>query len=151
MEAIEKKVHDYIQSLCRAGNIYLRGISISGSDYNRLIKVTVDTDNGITVDECQKLSRKISDLFYRKNIFEGAYNLEVTSPGLNKPLEFPYEFRRNIGRKIEIDYSEGSESRKLVEGELISYNGNFIRVRNKIRDVNIPISKIIRAKVKLQW
>ena len=153
MEAIEEKLHIYIQSLCSASNIYLRGISVGGSANNRLVRIIVDTDDGITVDECQELSRKISDFFYRKNIFEGAYNLEVTSPGTNKPLEFPYEFRRNIGRKIEVDYvdySEGSESKKLV-GELMSYNGNFISVKDKVGNVSIPISKLISAKVKLQW
>jgi ribosome maturation factor RimP len=115
-----------------------------------MIKVTVDTDEGINLNECEKLSQKISDMLFRKNLYKQGYKLEVTSPGISKPLEHPYEFRRNIGRDLKIDYTDNDEPKK-IEGELKSYNNQDITLLVKKEEIIIPLAHINQAKVKLKW
>ena len=150
MELIEDKIYRMMLQLCSENDIYLQDVAVTGAGKNRIIKVIVDTESGITVNECQEMSRKFSDLFYRKNIYNGMYQLEVSSPGTNKPIEFPYEFRRNIGRVIEADYLENIESKKVI-GQLVSFDGDFLKVKGKEGNINIPLKQLKCAKVKLQW
>lgn len=150
MKAMEKEIFSYIEPLCINTGAYLQGVSIHGAGKDRIIRVTADTDKGITLDECQMLSSKISDYFYRKNIFEGNYRLEVTSPGAEKPLEYDYEFKRNIGRRVEIEYQD-TDKIESVDGILAEYTGDIILIRNKIGDIHIPVEHLKRVRVKLQW
>jgi ribosome maturation factor RimP len=150
MKATEKEIFSYIEPLCINTGAYLQGVSINGAGKDRIIRVTADTDKGITLDECQMLSSKISDYFYRKNIFEGNYRLEVTSPGAEKPLEYDYEFKRNIGRRVEIEYQD-TDKIESVDGILAEYTGDIILIRNKIGDIQIPVEHLKRVRVKLQW
>jgi ribosome maturation factor RimP len=150
MKAMEKEIFSYIDPLCINTGAYLQAVSIHGAGKDRIIRVTVDTDKGITLDECQMLSSKISDYFYRKNIFEGNYRLEVTSPGAEKPLEYDYEFKRNIGRRVEIEYQD-TDKIESVDGILAEYTGDIILIRNKIGDIQIPVEHLKHVRVKLQW
>jgi ribosome maturation factor RimP len=150
MKAMEKEIYSYIEPICIDTGAYLQGVSINGAGKDRIIRVTADTDNGITLDECQMLSSKISDFFYRKNIFGGNYRLEVTSPGAEKPLEYDYEFKRNIGRHLEIKY-QGREKIESTDGILAEYTGEFILIRNKTGDIKIPVEHLKHVRVKLQW
>jgi ribosome maturation factor RimP len=115
-----------------------------------LIKVVADTESGITLAECQNLSQKITDLFFRKNVLEGNYRLEVSSPGVEKALEFPYEYRRNIGRALEVIHeSEGVQISSC--GELVMYDDKCVRLRGKNGEIEIPLTQIKYSRVKLQW
>ena len=88
----ENEIWQLIEPVCKEDNVYLCKVSLHHGGKNLNIKIIVDTDSGITLNQCQDLSKKISDLFYRKDVFEGPYRLEVSSPGLKKPLEKPYEY-----------------------------------------------------------
>lgn len=150
MKAMEKEIYSYIEPICIDTGAYLQGVSIHGAGKDRIIKVTADTENGITLDECKVLSSKISDYFYRKNIFQGNYRLEVTSPGAEKPLEYDYEFKRNIGRRVEIEYQDRDKIENS-DGILAKYTAEFILIRNKTGDIQIPVEHLKRVRVKLQW
>ena len=64
MGSIEDKLFELIQPLCNEEKIYLEEVSLHGGGRNRLVKVIVDTESGITLAQCQNLSNKISDMFY---------------------------------------------------------------------------------------
>jgi ribosome maturation factor RimP len=151
MENIEQKLREMITPLCEDSALFLINLRIHGGGKNRLVKVTVDTETGITLDECKKLTQEINDLFFRKNIFQGIYRLEVTSPGVEKPLEKPFEFKRNLGRTLEVTYHIDDESHQ-EEGELYRYSeDNLILKRSNGEEIRIPADKIAEARIKLKW
>jgi ribosome maturation factor RimP len=150
LETVDNQLNTLVKLVCDEEGIYLHHVGVHGSGSNLMIRVTVDTDEGIYLNECEKISRKISDMLFRKDIYRNGYNIEVTSPGANKPLEYPYEFRRNIGRKLKINYTVEEESRK-IEGELKNYNEQNITLLVKKEEINIPLAQINQAKVKLKW
>ncbi len=150
MTSLDEKIFHLIEPICNEESFYLYKVSLHGSPKNQLIKVVVDTENGVTLGQCQLLSRKLSDIFYRKDLLDSNYRLEVSSPGIDKPLEKPFEFKRNIGNTLEVDYQEGPEIRS-VEGELIAFKGNQITLQCGKKSIGIALDKIEQAKIKLKW
>jgi len=150
MNITESEIRSYIKDICQAENVHLLNVDIMGGGRSRQVRVTVDTDDGITLDKCQHLSKEIGDLFYRKDIYEDGYNLEVSSPGIDKPLEHEFEYKRNIGRNLTVVYLDGDETKK-VTGELKEFSGTALHLLVGKDKKNIPLSQVQRAKVKLKW
>ena len=150
MNITESEIRSYIKDICQAENVYLLNVDILGGGRSRQVRVTVDMDDGITLDQCQHLSKEIGDLFYRKDIYEDGYNLEVSSPGIDKPLEHDFEYKRNIGRNLTVVYLDGDETKK-VTGELKEFSGTDLHLLVGKDKKNIPLSQVQRAKVKLKW
>ena len=147
---MDDEIVQLVKEACSAESIIFHKVVHGRSGKTEQIRVIVDTEGGITLGQCQDLSRKISDLFFRKNILEGKYQLEVSSPGVGKPLEFPYEYRRNIGRTLEIVHEvDGVQTNS--RGELVMYGDTVLRLHSKDGDVEIPLNQIKRSYVKLQW
>ena len=139
-----------IEPICQSENIYLSDVSLHRSSKNTIIKIIVDTENGVTLNQCQELSKKISDIFYRRDLFQNKYRLEVSSPGITKPLEHSYEFKRNIGKQLEVNYIRGEE-KCFVTGELLKYTPDAITLKSDKTDLDIPLNDIEEAKIKLKW
>ena len=150
MNITESEIRSYIEDICQAENVYLLNVDIMGSGRSRQVRVTVDTDDGITLDKCHHLSKEISDFFYRKDIYEDGYNLEVSSPGIDKTLEHDFEYKRNIGRNLTVVYLDADETKK-VTGELKDFSGTDLQLLVGKDKKNIPLSQVQRAKVKLKW
>ena len=90
-------------------NAYLVDLNMRGEGGTTVLEVFVDTDNGITADECALVSRSLSAEIERQNIFTGRYRIEVSSPGLDRPLKLERQFRKNIGRQLRIITNVTSE------------------------------------------
>jgi len=150
MNPIDEEIVELIKSVCQAEAVIFHKVVRQRMGKTSLIKVFADTESGITLGQCQNLSRKISDLFFRKNILEGNYQLEVSSPGVEKSLEFPYEYRRNIGRTLEVIH-ESSGVQTSSCGELVMYDDKFLRLKGKKGEIEIPLTQIKHSYVKLQW
>ena len=148
---MEEKLTSLIAPLCKEDGIYLLDISIQGGGKDRTVQVVVDTDAGVTLDQCQMLSRKISDLFFQKEIFgDGSYRLEVMSPGVNKDLEAPYEFIRSIGKMLKVKFRENDQV-ATVTGTLIRYENDSIALQVGETEKVIALKDLKETKIKLKW
>jgi ribosome maturation factor RimP len=150
MQDQEHRARKIVEDICRENRIFHLGTDIRGTGRNIAIKVTLDTEQGITLDQCQEISSEISDMFYRKDIFSEGYSLEVSSPGLDKPLEHSFEFRRNIDRDLSVEYREDKEV-KNVTGRLTGYEKDILFMSVGKDILQIPVSRVKRARVKLKW
>lgn len=125
-------------------------MTIALSQKNSDIRLFVDREGGITIDECRKVSRAISDLIFSNDLFPKDYTLQVSSPGVDRPLIDEKDFRRNKGKEVEIEYREESEIKK-VKG-FISSVDNFVHLTGKDEaGISIPMSSIIKGKIQLKW
>ena len=112
------------------------------------LRVYADKEGGITIDDCVEVSQLLSPKLdkYDKE-FKDAYILEVSSPGLLRPLKKDKDFERNIGKKIEMKLFkplEGTKDKELI-AELISYDTDSITVKNKDNEEMI----ILRSNISL--
>ena len=149
--SFEKRLEEYIEKICNDLGLIFVDASIHGHNKKQNIKIIADTEEGITLEECHKLSREISDIIFRKDLIFGDYRLDVSSPGLEKPLQHEYEYKRNIGRNLIVNYNDENGNLQEIIGELISLNGSAITLAVKKNNFTIKLSDINKAKIKLKW
>src|SRR5688572_19785348 len=80
----------------------LVAVEVLGSTGRALLRVSIDKPGGITVDHCARMSRAISPVLDVEDPFPGAYELEVSSPGMERPIQRPQDFERFVGFKAKI-------------------------------------------------
>jgi len=112
---------------------YLVDVSIRGERGGSVVEVFVDTDRGVTADECGKVNRYIAVEIENQNLIPGRYRLEVSSPGLDRPLKLARQYKKNIGRRVKIlSVSAGSQTE--AEGILHAVNETTLTLTTKERE-----------------
>lgn len=96
---------------------------------SRVIRVLLDRPGGITVGDCARFSRRFSDSLEMNQTVAGSYRLEVSSPGIERPLTTLEAMRRFSGRRVALTTREPREGRRNYEGELLGPDGNQAGVR----------------------
>lgn len=145
-DEIMGKIKEIVESL----NAFFVDLEIHGSQKNPKIIVYADTMNGITIAECEKISREVQA--YLDDTYGDSlnYQLEVSSPGIGRGLVFDWQYRKNIGREVRVIYLE-DEVQKTIEGELENFVDNIVYIRLQKKLMEIPLEKIIKTKVILRW
>lgn len=123
------KLTELIQLYLNDGQLYIVAIQVAGRQGGQ-IKVTVllDSDTGITIDECAQVSRKLGGEMDEMNFFgESPFTLEVSSPGVDFPLTFPRQFVRNLGRQLIVTLDDGAIRKGTLE--LVSDNQILLNIK----------------------
>lgn len=115
------------------------------------LRVYLDKPGGINLDDCQKVSQLLSEKLDEKDPISVAYYLEVSSPGLDRPLKNDNDLKRNLGKEVDIKLYEALESKKTIEGYLENYDDKEIIIKTELgKFINIPreIIALIKLAVK---
>ena len=94
----------------------------------RTLRISIDHNEPITIEDCARVSRVAGPLLDRANLIDGQYELEVSSPGAERPLRKQNDYARFNGKRVNIRYLSG-ESETVVEGQLIAVDGAGIAVQ----------------------
>ncbi|ABY92935.1 ribosome maturation factor RimP [Thermoanaerobacter sp. X514] len=126
MSKIEQIAKDLVMPILEKNNFELVDVEYKKEGSHWYLRVYIDKEGGITLDDCQLVSEYLSDRLDEVDPIEHSYILEVSSPGLDRPLKKPRDFERNIGKEIEISLYTPIDKRKKFEGELIEFTGDKI-------------------------
>lgn len=142
-----------VEEVIAESPVYLVELAVRGQKGSRVAEVFVDSDDGISVDELARISREVAFLLDTEEVIEGAYRLNVSSPGLDRPLALPRQFKKNIGRSLEVRVQPGEgEKAKTLKGELASVDESSIGLRLPHGELRcIAYADVARAKVLLPW
>ncbi len=151
MKDMVSKIRELIQPLFDEEYLHLVDLELHGGVGNRVLKIYADTEQGITLREITQLTRQIRDLLDMSDVLEGRYRLEVSSPGIDHPLERTWEFRKNLGRMLRVIYFSGEEETREVVGTLSGVDAERIILTGENREITIPRNQIKKAKVYLKW
>ena len=97
-----------------------------GSDY--YLRVYADKEGGITINDCERVNRALGDLLDKDDYIDDAYILEVSSPGLTRPLKKENDFKRSIGKLVEIKTFAKVNGAKEFEGILKAYDADTVTI-----------------------
>ncbi|MFQ5822750.1 MAG: ribosome maturation factor RimP [bacterium] len=150
MQNLVQQLRKSILPILENDNIELVDLEVKGQPGNRLIKVFVDAPGGITLNACESLSRQFSDRWEIEDIIQDNYRLEVSSPGINRPLKSVADFSRKIGKEVKIRYGKNLEEQSF-EGKIVAVLKDMVHIKGKTESRKIPISKINMGKIKLPW
>ena len=145
-EEIRKIFEDEVQKM----GFDLVDIQLNVTGKAGMIRLFVDRDGGININECSEVSRSISELIFRKDLFPRNYRLEVSSPGLDRPLTTKKDFQRNVGKDIILKYKVESDFKK-IEGKIASADDELFIINDKNESFSVPFSNIDKGKIKLPW
>ena len=127
MDILDRKVREEIENSINSIGFELMEIDCSPNSNGLKIVTFIDHLDGVTLDDCVKASKLIEPILDNENE-EGAYLLEVSSPGLNRKLITKEHFDRFIGKTVKIELKEKIDNRKNYKGELLIRHGNEIEV-----------------------
>ena len=92
------------------------------------LRVYIDKPGGINIDDCELVSRRLSDLLDEKDFIKDAYILEVSSPGLDRPLKKDKDFERNLGKEVELKTYKPMDKKKDFTGILKAFDADTVTV-----------------------
>lgn len=150
MKELEDRIRKIIQPIFERLGYYLVGVQLRGGRNNMVLTVYADTEPGITMQQITELTREIEDVMDINDPIRGRYRLEVSSPGLSRPLTEQWQFRKNVGRQLRVLFETG-EGRKDYIGVLSGVDEEGILLKLKKEEINIPLVKIVKAEVKPAW
>ena len=151
---IEKRVRELVEEkIADKPNLFL--VDVKFHSNGKLI-ILVDGDNGIGIDDCVAISRHVGFHLEEENVIETAYNLEVSSPGIDTPLTLPRQYTKNIGRTLGIKMADGAKR----EGKLTGITEDAVLIEEQVKEKGkkaevvesvIPIDKITETKVLISF
>jgi ribosome maturation factor RimP len=151
---IEKRVKELVEEKL-ADKPHLFIVDIKMHSNGKLI-ILLDGDNGIGIDECVQVSRHVGFHLEEENVIETAYNLEVSSPGIDFPLSSPRQYAKNVGRNLGIKMKDGAKR----EGVLNSLTEDAITIEETVKEKGkkaqviesvIPFDQITETKVLISF
>lgn len=122
-----------------------------GSRPGRVLRLYLDKQGGPNVDDLGRVSRQLSELLDAHDIVEGSYTLEVSSPGINRPLTKPDHFQRFIGKRVRIRTGDMIDGRRSFLGILNEVSGDTIRIEVEGKPYQIPFSMIEKSNYEHDW
>lgn len=122
------------------------GYEFVGAEYvaeggQRILRIYIDTENGVDVDDCAKVSHQVSGVLDVEDPIREVYTLEVSSPGMDRPLFTPQQFERFVGQIVRLKLGVAVLGRKNFTGELVETNdaGVVVDVDGEAYDIDWPV------------
>ncbi|MGH3470534.1 MAG: ribosome maturation factor RimP [Nocardioidaceae bacterium] len=135
------------QPLARSG-LDLEDVEISAAGRRRLVRVLVDRDGGITLDEIADATQLVNSELDRHDVLgENPYTLEVTSPGIDRPLTLPRHWRRNVGRLVKVTTAAGHD----VTGRIVEVTDDRTTLDVEGEPTVLPLAQVVTARVEVEF
>ena len=115
------------------------------------VRLLVDKVGGVTIQDCARLNQLVGQALDEANVIEGYYTLEVSSPGLDRPLVSKRDFERAIGEELEVELLEAVGGSTHVKGQLLAVQPAAVVITTRAGNLVIPLERIKRALKAVRW
>lgn len=147
-DAREAQVMDLVEPILSTHGVDVEFVSLRRAGRRTVVVIAVDADGGVMLDDIADYSREISEALDESEVMgEAAYTLEVTSPGVNRPLTLPRHWRRNQGRLVKITRNDGS----AVEGRIIDSDEEHVTLAVGTEEQQCAFADFAKAVVQVEF
>ncbi len=115
-----------------------------------LLRVMIDKEGGVTLDDCERFSKNLGTVLDVEDPFPGPYTLEVSSPGLDRPLKSLQDFEKNKGKLARIITVEKISNQNFFMGRIVEIKNDLIKLLVNKHEIDIPFDKISKAKLEIE-
>ena len=150
-ESYEQKTEEMILPFLKEHAYTLVDVEYVKEAGNYYLRLYVDKEGGFTLDDCELVSRYLSDLLDKNDFIDGSYILEVSSPGLGRPLKKEKDYARNLGRLIELRLFRESEGGKMLTGTLENFDNESVTVNTGEKTYVIEKKNIALIREYVDW
>ena len=147
IDALVNEIYEMVNPIAEELNYDIYHIEYVKENGEFYLRIYIEKDGGITLSDCEALSRRVSDLMDEKDPIKDPYFLEVSSPGLNRTLFTENHYKRFIGREVMVRFTKSIDGKKNVKGILKEVNDDSIVVEAE-NLMNIPYfyNRILRNR-----
>ncbi len=128
-EGYESKVEAFLLPIMEENNFELVDVEYVKEAGTWYLRAYIDKEGGFTVDDCEMVSRKLSDWLDEKDFIDDSYILEVSSPGLGRPLKKEKDFKRSMGEQVDIKLYRAIDRQKDFTGALSAYDDETVTIQ----------------------
>ena len=148
-EIYEQKAEELITPIVEKNGFELVDVEYVKEGSNWYLRAYIDKEGGITVDDCEIVSREFSTILDEEDFIESAYIMEVSSPGLGRPLKKEKDYKRSLGKELEIRTYRAINREKEFYGILKSYDEGTVTIENE--DGELTFKKEEIALIRLAF
>ena len=149
MNSTKQNILNAVKEISEKNNLFLLEVLFRGTERNRVIEIFIDGEVILSADDCARISREINQVIEEKKLLDSAYRLDVSSPGVDRPLKHLKQYKKHINRKFEVRYKSG-EDKKSITGKLVKIEGDNLYFYSG-REQVIKFEDIIKAKVLVSF
>ncbi|MCE5203801.1 MAG: ribosome maturation factor RimP [Coriobacteriales bacterium] len=140
-----------LEDAAAAHGLELVAVEITGQGGSRMVRVYLDQQGGIDIDTIVAANAWISDALDSCDDLAGAYTLEVSSPGIERPLRKPADYERFTGRHVALKVASPIDGRRSFSGMLAGLDGDQVILKTDTTRLSIPLASITKAHLKFDF
>ena len=144
---MEEKLKNIIKKFLNEDQVL---VNVAENFKSGFVRVVVDSESSITLKDTTSLTRKLVKDEEFNNRYPNGCRIEITSPGVDKPLKKAYQFRKNVNKNVKIRYRINDHT-EIIKCRIISANENSVFVKYDKSDLSIPYDQIEHAKILLSF
>ncbi len=150
----KQKVYKLASQVAEEEGLELVSADILGTGRRLLVRVVVDKEGGVTIGDCERMSRSLEALMDVEDPIKGPYVLEVSSPGLDRPLTQQRDFEKNIGKLVRIVTTEKIDNQTFLIGRISDVGDGWIRLniesKGHGKDLFVPLDRVSKARLEIE-
>jgi len=147
---MKENIESEFNRIIEQSGFHLFELIIRGSLFKPVFEVFIDSEKPVSANDCADVSRKILEFLDNEKFNFKDYRLDVSSPGVDRPLKFLWQFPKNIGRNFEIGFKQNSED-KRIKGKLVKLDNEKLVFEFNNTNTEIEFNEIISAKVLISF
>ncbi|WP_303903815.1 ribosome maturation factor RimP [Thiohalomonas denitrificans] len=151
MDQMSQRLDELLEPSVAVLGYELVGVEYLAQGLHSLLRVYIDSEDGITVDDCARVSRQISAVLDVEDPIRGQYTLEVSSPGADRPLFKAKDYERFAGNRVKLKLKVPLEGRRNFKGHLIGINGTEVTLESEDREWLFALQDIEKAQLVPEW
>ena len=140
-------LRDLIEPVVTALDCELWGVEYNSQGRHTMVRVYIDGPDGVSIDDCANVSRQLSSVFDVEDPITGEYNLEVSSPGMDRPLFSLAQYAQFIGEQLQVRLRTSFEGRRKFSGQLTGVEGDDVVLVVDEHEYLLPFDSIDKANI----
>jgi ribosome maturation factor RimP len=145
--ALQERVQALLEPLVEGLGYELVCLELHGSGAHGLLRLYIDAPQGIGLDDCERVSREVSAALDVADPISGSYRLEVSSPGLDRPLAKPEHFRQFAGRQVKLQLGAPINGRRRFAGRLLGLEEDEVVIEVDGSPWRLPLQQVEKARL----
>jgi len=148
---IENMTEEFLQPIIKTYQVELVDVDYVKEAGHYYLRAYIDKETGVTINDCEDVSRALEVILDEKDLITGEYILEVSSPGLDRPLKKEKDFKRSIGKEVEVKLYQSLKNQKEWVGTLIAYTASTVTLQAEKEEVTLERKGISRIRLAVTF
>ena len=143
----ERELETLLSPTVTALGLRVWGIEYLGQGKHSVLRIYIDRNEGVTIEDCEAVSKQVSEVLDVEGTLTSSYTLEVSSPGMDRLLFKPEQYAESIGETVDVRLNYPFEGRRRVVGALTGLENDEVVVQAEDSEYQIPLSNVQRARI----